>query len=163
MDLNILLFGKMKLKIILGIQMNISKIKSIKKITENSTRYDLTVEDFSCYFANNILVHNTDGQNLMFSWIDGKLKVARNAGHLKNFGKAALDISGISNMFSGRGEIQTAFTEASKDLEKAISQMLKEREKDKEEFNKREKELLRRITELQSEASELKSEIEEQS
>jgi len=72
----------------------------------------------------------TDGQNLMFSWIDGKLKVARNASHTKNFGKGALDISGVSSMFSGRGEIQTAFTEAAKDLEAAVSK-LSQKQKDK--------------------------------
>lgn len=103
--------------------MNTSKIKSIKKITETNNRYDIKVEDFSCYFANGILVHNTDGQNLLFSWIDGKLKAARNSSHTKNFGKNALDISGISNMFAGRGEIQTAFTEALMDLQSAISKL----------------------------------------
>ena len=30
-----------------------------------------------------------DGQNLMVSWVDGKLKAARNKGHLKNGGKTA--------------------------------------------------------------------------
>ena len=72
----------------------------------------------------------TDGQNLMFSWIDGKLKVARNLSHIKNFGKNALDLSGLSNMFSGRGEIHTAFTEAYKDLEAAISK-LSQKQKEK--------------------------------
>lgn len=72
----------------------------------------------------------TDGQNLLFSWIDGKLRVARNASHTKNFGKNALDIVGVSNMFAGRGEIQTAFTEATKDLEAAISKLsAKQKEK----------------------------------
>jgi len=65
----------------------------------------------------------TDGQNLLFSWIDGKLRAARNASHTKNFGKNALDISGVSNMFSGRGEIHTAFVEALNDLQSAISKL----------------------------------------
>lgn len=65
----------------------------------------------------------TDGMNAMFSWIDGKLKVARNASHLKNFGRNALDISGLQNMFSGRGDIQIAFTEAMRDLNSAISKL----------------------------------------
>jgi len=110
--------------------MNTCKIKSIKKITIKNNRYDITVDDFSCYFANDILIHNTDGQNLMFSWIDDKLKVARNGSHLKNFGKNALDINGISSMFSGRGEIHTAFVEATRDLESAISK-LSQKQKDK--------------------------------
>lgn len=110
--------------------MNTSRIKSIQKINNIENRYDLTVDGLSCYFANNILVHNTDGQNLMFSWIDGKLKVARNGGHLKNFGKTSLDLSGISNMFAGRGNIQTAFTEATRDLEAAVSK-LSQKQRDK--------------------------------
>lgn len=71
-----------------------------------------------------------DGQNLMFSWIDGKLRAARNAGHIKNFGKSSLDISGIKNMFSGRGDIETAFVEAIRDLEKAVKG-LSQKQKDK--------------------------------
>ena len=50
-----------------------------------------------------------DGQNLMVSWVDGKLKAARNKGHLKNGGKTAPTTSGIANMFSGRGQIKKAF------------------------------------------------------
>lgn len=65
----------------------------------------------------------TDGQNLLFSWIDGKLKAARNSSHLKNYGKAALDMQGITSMFSGRGEISNAFTKAFADLESAISKL----------------------------------------
>ena len=36
----------------------LSKIKSIKKISIEQDCYDLTVSDFSRYFANGILVHN---------------------------------------------------------------------------------------------------------
>ena len=61
-----------------------------------------------------------DGQNLMVSWVDGKLKAARNKGHLKNGGKTAPTTSGIANMFSGRGEIKKAFVGAMRDLEKSI-------------------------------------------
>jgi phosphopantetheine adenylyltransferase len=62
----------------------------------------------------------TDGQNLMVSWKDGKLVAARNKGQIKNFGANALDKAGVKNMFSGRGEIENAFTFAMDDLEKAI-------------------------------------------
>ena len=64
-----------------------------------------------------------DGQNLMISWVDGKLKAARNKGHLKNGGKTAPTTSGIANMFSGRGQIKKAFVGAMRDLEKAIGSL----------------------------------------
>ena len=32
-----------------------------------------------------------DGQNLMISWVNGRLKAARNKGHLKDSGKNSLD------------------------------------------------------------------------
>ena len=35
------------------------KIKSIKKITSNSKKYDVQVSKNANYFANNILVHNS--------------------------------------------------------------------------------------------------------
>ena len=65
----------------------------------------------------------TDGQNLMISYIDGKVRAARNKGQLKNFGQNSLDIKGIKNMFSGRGEIEKAFTYSMKDLEIAIKKL----------------------------------------
>jgi tRNA nucleotidyltransferase/poly(A) polymerase len=71
-----------------------------------------------------------DGQNLMVSWIDGKLKAARNKGHLKNFGKTAPDTKGIASIFKGRGEIKKAFVGAMKDLEKAIGS-LSDKQKEK--------------------------------
>jgi len=61
-----------------------------------------------------------DGQNLMISWVDGKLRAARNKGHLKNYGKTAPTTSGIKSMFAGRGNIKKAFVFAMSDLEKAI-------------------------------------------
>ncbi len=64
-----------------------------------------------------------DGQNLMVSWVDGKLKAARNKGHLKNGGKTAPTTAGIANMFSGRGEIKKAFVGAMRDLEKSIGSL----------------------------------------
>src|SRR5210317_760275 len=64
-----------------------------------------------------------DGQNLMVSWVDGKLKAARNKGHLKNGGKTAPTTAGIASMFSGRGNIKTAFVGAMRDLEKSIGSL----------------------------------------
>ena len=71
-----------------------------------------------------------DGQNLMVSWVDGKLRAARNKGHLKNHGKTAPTTSGIKSMFSGRGEIEKAFVGAMKSLEKAIGS-LSDKQKEK--------------------------------
>ena len=63
-----------------------------------------------------------DGQNLMFSWKDGKLVSARNQGHLKNAGAAAPDVAQFEDIFADRPEnIRDAFVSAVKDLEKAIS------------------------------------------
>ena len=65
-----------------------------------------------------------DGQNLMFSWKDGKLISARNKGHLKNAGAAAPDVDGIAEMFSEKPEnIRDAFVSAVEDLESAISKL----------------------------------------
>ena len=71
-----------------------------------------------------------DGQNLMISWVDGKLKAARNKGHLKNHGKSALTTSGVKSLFSGRGDIEKAFVGAMKDLEKSIGR-LSDKQKEK--------------------------------
>lgn len=65
----------------------------------------------------------TDGQNLMISYIDGKVRAARNKGQLKNFGQNSLDVKGIQNMFAGRGDIEKAFTYSMKDLEIAIKKL----------------------------------------
>ena len=64
-----------------------------------------------------------DGQNLMISWVDGKLKAARNKGHLKNRGKNAPTTAGIASIFSGRGNIKKAFVGAMKDLQKSIGSL----------------------------------------
>ena len=71
-----------------------------------------------------------DGQNLMVSWIDGKLRAARNKGHLKNFGKTSPTTSGIKSIFKGRGNIEKAFVGAMKDLEKSIGS-LSDKQKEK--------------------------------
>ena len=61
-----------------------------------------------------------DGQNLMVSWVNGKLVTARNKGQLKNFGSSAMDVSGVASKFAGRGDIKDAFVFAMKDLSKSI-------------------------------------------
>jgi hypothetical protein len=66
----------------------------------------------------------------MISWKNGKLVAARNKGHIKNFGANSLDISGIRNMFSGRGDIEKAFVSAMTDLQKALKGLSK-KQKDK--------------------------------
>jgi len=71
-----------------------------------------------------------DGQNLMVSWKSGKLLIARNKGHIKNFGKTALTVSGIKSKFKGRGNIANAFGFAVTDLQKAIKG-LSQKQKDK--------------------------------
>ena len=102
------------------------KIKSIKSINKNQTRYDLTVDDFSCYYANGILVHNTDGQALAISWRDDRgLIAARNKSHLKNRGAEALTIKGVADKFANRGGLTDAYNFAMKDLESAIKGLSK--------------------------------------
>jgi hypothetical protein len=65
-----------------------------------------------------------DGQNLMFSWKDGKLVSARNQGHLKNAGANAPDVTAFENIFADRPEnIRDAFVSAVKDLESAVSKL----------------------------------------
>ena len=93
---------------------------------------NLTFRDFKTLIINTLqgtldreepVAEKTDGQNIMVSWKNGKLIAARNKGHLKNQGAAALDLNGIKSMFAGRGEIEKAFTSAIRDLENAISKL----------------------------------------
>jgi cytidyltransferase-like protein len=66
----------------------------------------------------------TDGQALAISWRDDRgLIAARNKSHLKNQGKGALDINGVSAKFQGRGGLTDAYNFAMKDLTKAISSL----------------------------------------
>ena len=71
-----------------------------------------------------------DGQNLMVSWVNGKLVTARNKGQLKNFGSSAMDIKGVASKFAGRGDIRDAFVFAMKDLNKSIGS-LSDKQKEK--------------------------------
>jgi hypothetical protein len=71
----------------------------------------------------NFVQEKTDGQNIMISWKDGKLIAARNKSHLKNAGKDAMDAAGMANLFAGRGDIETAYNAAMKDLTGAIGSL----------------------------------------
>ena len=65
----------------------------------------------------------TDGQNLMFSIIDGELRVARNKGDLKNRGERSMTIKQLGDKFEGRENIQNAFTAGAEDLQTAIKKL----------------------------------------
>jgi hypothetical protein len=94
----------------------------LKKIIELGLGGQLNREDG--------VTEKLDGQNLMISWRDGRLIVARNKGHLKNKGKTALGVKGVESKFKGRGEIRDAFVFAVRDLQKAIASLSK-KQKDK--------------------------------
>lgn len=62
--------------------MQISKIKQIKKIKVDSQRYDLEVEDNHNFFANGILVHNSN----VSVWYDresGSVRLAKRSGFIE--------------------------------------------------------------------------------
>ena len=135
----------------------VSKIKKIQESFENNTKElllmggayghmshpfddnNLTFSDLKQIIINGIggkldredgVTEKLDGQNLMVCWIDGKLRAARNKGHLKNFGKTAPDTNGIKSIFKGRGNIEKAFVNAMKDLSKSIGS-LSDKQKEK--------------------------------
>lgn len=58
----------------------------------------------------------TDGQNLMVTYQNGKVKAARN----KSTIKAPMDIDAVASKFAGRGDLEQAFVGAMKDLESAL-------------------------------------------
>lgn len=73
----------------------------------------------------------TDGQALAISWRDDRgIIAARNKSHLKDSGKGALDITGVSQKFANRGGLTDAYNFAMRDLETAIKSLTpKQREK----------------------------------
>ena len=100
---------------------------------------DLTFADLKQIILNGLggtlsrednVTEKLDGQNLMISWVNGKLVTARNKGQLKNFGKTAMDTKGVASKFAGRGDIKDAFVFAMKDLSKSISS-LSDKQKEK--------------------------------
>jgi hypothetical protein len=70
-----------------------------------------------------------DGQNIAFSFKDGKIIFGRNKGHVRDGGKNALDVKGITQQFAGRGGIEKAFVGAAEDLQSAISKLTPEQTK----------------------------------
>lgn len=67
-----------------------------------------------------------DGQALAVSINDeGQVIFARNKGHIKNFGKNALDWKGVCETFDNRGDLTDAFCYASKDISDALSKLPK--------------------------------------
>jgi hypothetical protein len=72
-----------------------------------------------------------DGQNLMVTYKDGKVRSARNKTELKNFGQESKTIDQVAEKFANRGPIKTAFVETMRDLENAINKLTP---KQKEEF-----------------------------
>jgi len=84
------------------------KFADIKKMIDLGLRGKLDVES--------AVTEKTDGQNLMVTWRDGKLKASRGSRTIIE----PMDISAVKTKFSGRGNIEKAFVYAMKDLEKAI-------------------------------------------
>ena len=88
-----------------------------------------TVE--GAFTPDNFVQEKTDGQNIMISWKDGKLIAARNKSHLKDAGANALDSAALASLFAGRGDIETAYNAAMKDLTSSIGKLS---DADKEKF-----------------------------
>ena len=65
----------------------------------------------------------TDGQNLMFTVIDGRIRTARNKGHIKNFGQNSMTAEELAQKFKGRGGLESAYNNAIIDLKDAISHL----------------------------------------
>ena len=91
------------------------KFSDLKQIVINGLGGNLSREDN--------VTEKLDGQNLMVSWVNGKLVTARNKGQLKNFGATAMDTAGVASKFAGRGDIRNAFVFAMKDLSKAVGKL----------------------------------------
>jgi hypothetical protein len=61
-----------------------------------------------------------DGMNLVFTWADGQLKVARTGGDIKGGG---MDAAGLAKKFFGRGNVEEAFNTAFKVLHQALGSL----------------------------------------
>jgi len=64
-----------------------------------------------------------DGQNLMVTYKDGKVRAARNKGQLKNYAENSITADQLDQMMVGKGAVQTAFVEAMRDMESAINKL----------------------------------------
>lgn len=69
------------------------------------------------------VTEKTDGQNIMFTIKDGKIRFARSIRHLKNNGQEAMTTDQLMQMFSGRGNLENTFGRAAEDLQSAMSKI----------------------------------------
>ena len=74
----------------------------------------------------NFVQEKTDGQQLSISWKNGKVIAARNKSHLKNAGESAMDATTVAELFAGRGDIETVYNAAMKDLAASIGALSEE-------------------------------------
>lgn len=65
----------------------------------------------------------TDGQNLFASVINGETRFARNKTHLRNRGAASMDLKDIRTKWKNAPEVQAAFLDAGKTLEKGFEKL----------------------------------------
>ena len=73
--------------------------------------------------AESPVTEKLDGQNIMFTFKDGKVRFARNLSQLKQFGQDSLTTDELRAFFAGRGAIEKTFGDAANDLQSAISQL----------------------------------------
>jgi hypothetical protein len=66
------------------------------------------------------VAEKADGQNLLFSYKNGRIVFSRNKGQLKNFGAEAMDVQQLCQKFAGKGAIEASFCTAGSDLQSAI-------------------------------------------
>jgi len=69
------------------------------------------------------ITEKVDGQNMFCSFIDDKVRLARNKGQISNRGAGSLDIKSIAERWKDAPAIAAAFTEGIKALEDAFVQM----------------------------------------
>lgn len=95
----------------------------LKKMIESGLEGRLNVEA--------PVTEKLDGQNISISYRKDKGVIfARNKSHIKDSGLNAMPVSGIKQMFAGRGELSDAFGLAADDLEQGILSLSdKQREK----------------------------------
>jgi hypothetical protein len=69
------------------------------------------------------VVEKTDGQNIMVTVIDGEIRFARSASHIKNSGAQSMTVAELIEKFEGRGDLEKTFGMAGTDLQKAVENM----------------------------------------
>lgn len=72
------------------------------------------------------VVEKTDGQNIMFTVKDGKIRFARSTKHLKNQGEESMTVDELKEKFADRGSIEHTFGTAGDDLQAAIENLTPE-------------------------------------